>query len=97
MKRFGCSPRFITVGHSEANGLAERFVGTVKTSIAKVAADYPKSWNKYLGFLMFPLREVPNESTGLPPWVLALGSLPRGATFRSKGNLVWRTRVATQF
>ena len=78
MKRFGCSPRFITVGHSEANGLAERFVGTVKTLIAKVAADYPKSWHKYLGFLMFSLREVPNESTGLPPWVLALGSLPRG-------------------
>jgi len=27
---------------------------------------------------MLSLREIPNGSTCLPPWVLALGSLPRG-------------------
>ena len=78
MKRFGCSPRFITVGHSEANGLAERYVGTAKSMIAKMAAEHPKSWHKYLGFLMWSLRELPNDSTGVPPWLLALGNVPRG-------------------
>lgn len=78
MKRFGCSPRFITVGHSEANGLAERYVGTAKSMIAKIAAENPKSWHKYLGFLMWSLRELPNDSTGVPPWLLALGTVPRG-------------------
>jgi len=43
MKRFGCSPRFITVGHSEANGLAERYIGSVKSLIAKAAAEHPKT------------------------------------------------------
>jgi len=75
LKRFGCSPRFITVGRSEANGLAERYVGTAKSMIAKMAADYPKSWQKYLGFLVWSLRETPNETTGLPPWLLAPGDL----------------------
>jgi len=78
LKRCGCSPRFITVGHSEANGLAERYVGTAKSMIAKMAADYPKSWQKYLGFLIWSLRETSNETTGLPPWLLALGTIPRG-------------------
>lgn len=78
MKRFGCSPRFITVGHKEANGLAERYIGTVKSLIAKAAIEYPKSWHKHLAFIMWSLREVPNDTTGVPPWLLALGTLPRG-------------------
>jgi len=53
-------------------------VGTTKLSIAKMAADHPKSWHKNLGFIMWALREVPNETTGVAPWVLAFGRLPRG-------------------
>ena len=44
----------------------------------KVAHDHPKQWHKYLGYILWSLREVPNETTGVPPWVLAVGHLPRG-------------------
>ena len=78
MKRFGVSPRFITPHHSEGNAAAERLIGTTKNLIAKVAAEHPKSWHKHLPFIMWALREVPSELTGVPPWVLAMGTLPRG-------------------
>ena len=52
MKRLGASPRFITPYHSQANA-AERLIGTTKNLIAKVAAEHPKSWHKYLGYIMW--------------------------------------------
>ena len=78
MQRMGCSPRFITPGHSQADGLAERLVGSTKALIAKVAADHPKQWHKYLGYVMWALREIPNESTKIPPVMLAFGKMPHG-------------------
>lgn len=78
VSRLGCSPRFSSCYHPQANGLAERMVGTVKSSLSKMASDHPKSWHKYLGFVMWALREVPNETTGVAPWLLAFGHLPRG-------------------
>jgi transposase InsO family protein len=45
-KRLGCSPRFNSCYHPQSTGLVERMVGTTKMSIAKMAADYPKSWHK---------------------------------------------------
>jgi hypothetical protein len=76
--RLGCSPRFNSPYHPESTGLVERMIGTVKLSIAKMAADHPKQWHKYLGFVLWALREVPNETTGVAPWMLAFGRLPRG-------------------
>ena len=78
MRRLGCSPRFITPYHSEGNGSSERLVSSTKALIAKVAADHPKSWHKHLGFIMWALREVPNETTRVPPALLAFGRVPRG-------------------
>jgi len=80
MKRVGCSPRFITPYHSPADGLAERLVGSTKMLIAKVAAEHPKTWHKHLGYIMWALREVPNETTHVPPppALLAFGRVPHG-------------------
>ena len=78
MQRFGVSPRFITPHHSEGNAAAERLIGTTKNLTAKVAAEHSKSWHKHLPFIMWALREVPSELTGVPPWVLAMGTFPRG-------------------
>ena len=77
-RRCGVSPRFITPHHSEGNAPAERLIGTTKRLIAKVAADHPRSWQKHLPFVMWALREVPSSLTGAPPWLLAMGTLPRG-------------------
>ena len=78
LSRLGCAPRFITPSHPNANGLCERMVGTIKHMLSKVAMEHPKSWHKHLSYILWSLREVSNESTSVPPWVLAFGFLPRG-------------------
>lgn len=77
-KRMGCSPRFNCAYHPSSTGLAERGVANVKQIISKLAADYPKSWHTYLPMTMWCLREVPNQTTGVAPFMLALGFVPRG-------------------
>jgi hypothetical protein len=74
----GCSPIFITPPNSRANGLAERCIGTLKELIHKTATDHQKQWHRYLDMILWAIREVPQTSTGIPPWTLAFGYLPRG-------------------
>lgn len=78
MDKMGCSPIFITPGHSAGNSLAERTIGTVKELIHKVAYDHQRSWWKFLDYVLWAMREVPHSSTGISPWQLALGFTPRG-------------------
>jgi len=54
--------------------------------ISKVAVDYPKSWTKYLGYVLWALREVPNKTTGVPPWLMVYGRIPRGSLALLKEN-----------
>ena len=77
-KRMGCSPRFISPWHPSSTDLAERAVGNVKAIVSKLAMDHPKQWHKYLPMAMWCLREAKNEMTGLPPWTLVMGHLPKG-------------------
>ena len=79
MTNLGCSPRFATPGHPQACNLAERIVRTVKCMVSKIAADHLKTWYKYLGYVLWALREIPNETTGVPPWVMVFGHLLRGS------------------
>jgi len=46
--------------------------------ISKVAADHPKSWTTYLGYVLWALTVVPNETTGVPPWLMVYGRIPHG-------------------
>ena len=77
-KHMGCSPRFNSLYHPCSTGLAERAVGNVKTIVCKLAIDHPKQWHTYLPMAMWCLREVPNETTGVDPWMLVMGHLLRG-------------------
>jgi hypothetical protein len=78
MKRIGVSPRFHTPGYAASTGLVERAVQSVKNTISKVAYENPKKWTSYLPFVMWALREVRNETTGVAPYLLVYGRLPRG-------------------
>jgi len=78
LKVLGCSPQFSTPAHPQACGLVERLVGSVKSAISKVAADHPKQWYTHLPCILWALRESPHSTTGVPPWLLAFGRLPRG-------------------
>jgi len=54
-------------------------VGSVKSAISKIAADHPKQWHTHLACVLWALRESRNSTTGVPPWLLAFGRLPRGS------------------
>ena len=78
LKRLGCCPRFSTPAHPQACGLVERLVGSIKSAISKVAIDHPKQWYTHLACILWAFRESVNETTGVPPWLLAFGRLPKG-------------------
>jgi len=86
LKQLGCSPNFNVPGRPQQTGLCERLIGTLKNMISKVATENPKSWSKYLGYVLWALREVPNETTGVPPWLMVYGRLPRGPLAVLKEN-----------
>ena len=54
--------------HPEANGLVERFNGTLKVMLKKFVRGQVTHWDKYLPYLLFAYREVPCESTGYSPF-----------------------------
>ena len=49
----------------------------LKNMVSKVATDHPKSWHQHLGYVLWALREVPQETTGVAPWMTVFGRLPR--------------------
>ena len=68
-----CSPY-----HPMCTGLVESFNGTLKRMVYKLCAENPSEWRKMINLLLFAYREVPNESTGFPPFELIYGRNIRG-------------------
>lgn len=64
--------------HPQTDGLVERFNGTLKSMLKKLAKDDPTEWDRWLPYLLFAYREVPNESTGFSPFELLFGRHVRG-------------------
>ena len=93
LKYLGCSPNFNVPGRPKQTGLCERLIGTLKNMISKVAADQPKSWHKHLGFILWALRECPNSTLGVPPFLLVYGRLPRGPLAILKDTMTGKTEL----
>ena len=53
-----------SVYHPEANGLVERFNGTLKHMLKKFVENQIDNCDKYLPYVLFVYREVPCQSTG---------------------------------
>ncbi|XP_065426955.1 uncharacterized protein LOC135976185 [Chrysemys picta bellii] len=64
--------------HPQANGLVERFNGTLKSMLGMYAKKRGQSWDELLPFLLYAYREVPQESTGFSPFDLLYGRKVRG-------------------
>ena len=65
------------VYHPEANGLVERFNGTLKRML-KFVKNQTDNWDKYLPYVLFAYRKVPCQSTGYSPFELLYGRSIRG-------------------
>lgn len=64
--------------HPACNGLVEKFNGTLKQMLRRMAAERPKDWDRYIAPLLFAYREVPQESMGFSSFELLYGRTVRG-------------------
>ena len=64
--------------HPQTDGLVEQFNKTLKAMLRKVAAEDELNWDKWLPYLLFAYREVPQDSTGFSPFELLYGRAVRG-------------------
>ena len=78
LRRLGCSPVFATPGHPQASGLVERFNKTCKDMLFHVIQQHGRQWHRVIPLAVWALREVPNATTGVSPYMLVYGRLPRG-------------------
>ena len=69
---------FTTPYHPMANGLNEKFNGTLKAMVKKMCQERPTDWDRYLHAVLFAYREVPQASTGFSPFHLLYGRAVRG-------------------
>ncbi|XP_059160902.1 uncharacterized protein LOC131944361 [Physella acuta] len=77
-KMFGIKIVHASAYHAMANGAVERWNGTLKEMLKKVAIDKDDDWDVFIPAALFAYREVPNESTGYPPFELMFGRKVRG-------------------
>jgi len=64
--------------HLQANGLVEKFNGTLKSMIKKLCLERPTDWDRYLEPALFAYREVKQDSLGFSPFELLYGRSVRG-------------------
>ena len=64
--------------HPQANGLVEKFNGTLKKMLIRLLAERPRDWDRYLEPILFAYREVPQGSTHYSPLELLYGRSIRG-------------------
>ncbi|GFS47629.1 hypothetical protein TNCV_1973251 [Trichonephila clavipes] len=78
LKILGACPRFSTPYHPEGNGLIERWNRTLKNMLHHIIREKGRSWHRHIPFLLWAYREVPNATTGTPPFLLMYGRDPKG-------------------
>ncbi|KAI3377106.1 hypothetical protein L3Q82_000303 [Scortum barcoo] len=64
--------------HPQTDGLVERYNRTLKSMLKKFISTNAKDWDKWLPYLLFAYREVPQASTGFSPFELLYGRQVRG-------------------
>ncbi|XP_072316854.1 uncharacterized protein [Eucyclogobius newberryi] len=72
-RQLGITPIKTTPYHPQTDGLVERFNQTLKKMLRKFVADIGRDWDKWLPYLLFAYREVPQASTGFSPFELLYG------------------------
>ena len=93
----GCSPIFNSPLHPQATRLAERGVGNVKAIVGKLALDHPNQWQDFLPSVLWSLRGAVNFTTGLSPWTLEFGRVPRGPLTILKNHWIGTEKLPVSF
>ena len=75
-KKFKMKHHTITAYHPQANGLVERFNGTLKQMLAKVSEEID-DWDQFIAPTLFAYRTSPIASIGTSPAMLEFGRVLR--------------------
>jgi len=78
-QKFGIEARNSTPMHPQGNSLAERLVQNLKKMLHHViVSDKPRDWDLKLPNLLWALRSLENETTGVTPYEMVYGKQGRG-------------------
>ena len=77
LKQFNINGVYASAYHPQTNGALERIHQTIKSLLRKYINETNKDWDDGMDLLMYILRSVPNESTGIAPFELMFGRKPR--------------------
>ena len=64
--------------HPQSQGALERFHQTFKNMVKIFCHDCDKDWDEGIHWLLFAIREVPQESLGFSPHEVVFGHSVRG-------------------
>lgn len=77
----------------QSQGCLERFHQTFKTMLKKFCQEGDRDWNDKLDWLLFAIRECPQESTGFSPFELLFGRSVRGPLKMLKEKMLRPTPI----
>ena len=70
----GVSPKFSLPFNPHQNALAERQVATFKHALHHIIREYKDKWPKFVPYVLWSIRNVPNASTGYSPHEILYGT-----------------------
>ena len=78
INELGIDQTLSTAYHPESQGALERWHQTMKSVMRKYCIEKGKHWDEGLDFVLFALREAPQESLGCSPFEMLYGRKVRG-------------------
>lgn len=78
LNELGISQTLSTAYHPQSQGALERCHQTLKSLLRKFCHEQPLEWDEALPYVLFAIREAPNESLGVSPFELLFGRKVRG-------------------
>lgn len=88
LNELGVQQTLSTAYHPQSKGALERCHQTLKTMLRKYSHEKLQDWDVGLPFLLFAIREAPQESIGCSPFELVFGRKVRGPLKVTKDKLI---------
>ncbi|XP_068249256.1 uncharacterized protein [Palaemon carinicauda] len=82
--------------HPQSNGALERVHQTLKNLLRRYGMETEKEWDEDIDLLLYILRSVPNESTGVSPFEMMFGRRPRSNLSMIKEQILKGSRKESQ-
>ena len=78
LKELQITQTLSTAYHPQTQGALERCHQTLKSLLRKFCFEQDQEWDEALPYMLFAIRETPNESTGISPFEMLFGRKVRG-------------------